>query len=194
MRAGVCARLIPRHDRSILLWRGAGLSGEGHSYPAVTVGVGLRDDWCHWRLHEATAWGWQLSSSGQESGAEVVREIQEILGGGLQSGDKSSCLEGRLGWYKPLSGWGQVCLSSPLLSSPLRNCYASLPPLPFWAWGKLFTRCPAVQPRAGPGRLFSITQIKSTLFLPATQPYTLQEERRRHKEAHGLPSRSPECR
>lgn len=36
--------------------------------------------------------------------------------------------------------------------------------------------------------LFSITLIKSTLSLPVTQPHTLQEDRRRHKEAHGLPS------
>lgn len=56
-------------------------------------------------------------------------------------------------------------------------CYASLPPLPFWAWRKLFTRCPAVQPRAGPGRLFSITQIKSTLSIQShNSPHTSSRE------------------
>lgn len=41
-------------------------------------------------------------------------------------------------------------------------------------------------------RLLSITPIKSSLSLPVTQPDTLEEESRRHKEAHGLPSLSLE--
>lgn len=58
-------------------------------------------------------------------------------------------------------GWGQVC-------ALLRVCFAFLLPLPFKVWRKLCSPCPVVQPWAGPGRLLSISEIKSTFSHPVS--------------------------
>lgn len=145
------------------------LSMKGDSYPAVMFHSWQRDLGPTGAFRVLTEEHLEAGGGvplGRNGGTESGQEIQQILGGGLQSTDNSLCL-----------GDIQADVNFQVVENRSTSDLPSFFSSPPRARRKLFTRCPAVQPRAVPRRLFSITQIKKH-SIPAshTTLHTLRGE------------------